>query len=173
GAAVADDAPGRAEDLDAHAGEDRPEFLVAAVDPSARLAHAVDLGDEALAIGAIFQVEPQGPGWDGLDFLEVPDVALVAEHPGDSLAQARGGHLDEGALDADRVADPGEHVGDRVGHHVGEGLNAAGNGPTEGRRRDVIWTGRFQGAAETGASRSANQRQQRGSVTGSRFFSKS
>src|SRR5262245_66366511 len=57
GAAVAEDALGRAQDLDAHAAENGLQVLVAHVLAAARLAHAIDLGDQPLAVGAVFQVE--------------------------------------------------------------------------------------------------------------------
>ena len=49
--------------------------------------------------------------------LEVEDEALVLEHLGDVRLQLGGRHVDGGPLDPVGVADAGQHVGDRVGHH--------------------------------------------------------
>src|SRR5262249_5092997 len=50
--AVAQDAARGAQNVDPHSAEDRLELLVASIDAAAGLAHAVDPGDEPLAVGA-------------------------------------------------------------------------------------------------------------------------
>src|SRR5947209_6693437 len=57
GLAVADDALAGADDGDAQAVEDRAEVLVAAINAAAGLAHPLDAADDALPLGAVFQVD--------------------------------------------------------------------------------------------------------------------
>src|SRR5260221_308419 len=56
---------------------------------------------------------------------EVLDVALVLQHPGDGALQSRSGHRDLRVADQLRIADAGQHVGDRVMHaHIASPLPA-------------------------------------------------
>ncbi len=89
----------------------------AAVQPAARLADAFEVADDALAFGAVLQVDAQHllrvgvhrrrvklrpaafRGDHGAD-LVVEDEALVLEHLGDVLLQVRGRHIHRRRLDA-------------------------------------------------------------------------
>ena len=52
--------------------------------------------------------------WTRMVLFDAERIPLLS---GDPLAQVGGRHVENRALDPDGVADPGEHVGDRVGHH--------------------------------------------------------
>ena len=62
----------------------------------------------------------------------VPDVAFALEHLGQAALHLRERHVHVRALDAHRVADAGQHVGDRVGHHS---VVDSGSGISVGRQR--------------------------------------
>src|SRR5919112_4378756 len=112
----------RRDDRDAEAAEDLGEAVVLGVDPEAGLADAADAGDRALAVRAVLQGDRQllaHGALGGLRDLVAADVALLLEdvgHPGLELAVGHG-HLVVVGLGG--VAQPREHVCDRVGHRHG------------------------------------------------------
>src|SRR5262249_29762520 len=73
--------------------------------------------------------------------LEVQDVALVLEHLGQLGLQARRRHLDRRLLDAHGVADAGQHVCQRIGHHrwvfLPTRLADAGDHPVAGQAAET------------------------------------
>src|SRR6185503_9326771 len=107
------------QDVDAQAAVHAGDLVLAAVDPAARTAHALHVGDDALHAGAVLQEDAQHVLLVVLVDLEVRDVALVLEDAGDLHLELRGGDVDLGQLRAHPVADARDHVGDGIGHvHV-------------------------------------------------------
>src|SRR5262245_21176846 len=132
GLAVAHDTLRCAQDGDAEPVEHLLQLLGPLVVPVARPTGPADGADHLLALCAVLQIHAQdGPRLPGLGAvlelgplvladLEVEDEPLVLEHLGDVGLQLCGLHLGGRPLDRIRVANPGQHVGDRVGHHVSE-----------------------------------------------------
>ena len=80
---------------------------------------AADAADHALAVGAVLQVERELRRRARLHFLPVPDVAFALEHFRQAALDLGERHVHVRPFDAHRIADAGQHVGDRVGHHGG------------------------------------------------------
>src|SRR6185312_7302901 len=91
GLAVADHAPGSAEDLDPHAPQRRLQLLVPAVYAAPGLAHAVDSRDQPFAVRTILHFELKRPRGGRVNLFVVPDVPFLLEHLGNPPAQLRGG----------------------------------------------------------------------------------
>src|SRR5579862_1386108 len=81
--AARDETRRRGQDRDAHAAEHARQTVLPRVDPAARLRHALQAGDDPLAIAAELQIDDQGI--EGLALLNVvvPDVALLLQEAGD------------------------------------------------------------------------------------------
>src|SRR5260221_512549 len=108
------------------------DVIPALVDAQPRLRDALDALDhrpagvvleadgELFLVAAVFTI--------GAAFVtdgEVLDVALVLQHLGDGALQSRSGHRDLRVADQLRIADAGQHVGDRVMHaHIASPLPA-------------------------------------------------
>jgi hypothetical protein len=132
---AAHDAPTGAHHRDAQTIEYRLEVAVTAIDPPAWFAYPLDGANHLFALVAVFQENPQDRL--GVFFareellatgllvqanpshLVIENVALFFEHLGDANFFARGGHIYIRGLDAQGIADAGQHVGNRVGHHLG------------------------------------------------------
>src|SRR5829696_4899563 len=116
------DALRRRQDRRAHAAQDLRDVLGVDVRPAPRAGDPLEAGDHGRAVLSVLEadVDPvaRGAALGGTD-LEALDVALLAEDTGHLGLQARVGDHDVlvGGLDA--VADPGQEVGDRVGHRHG------------------------------------------------------
>src|SRR5215470_12604937 len=81
---TARDEPGRGrEDRDAHPSEHARKAVFPCVDPAARLRHALQAGDDPLAIAAELEVHDQGIEALALLHVVVADVALLLEEAGD------------------------------------------------------------------------------------------
>src|SRR4051794_1207722 len=105
------------EDRDAHPAEHARKTVFPGVDPAARLRHALQAGDDPLAVAAELEVDDQGIEGFALLHVVVADVALLLEEAGDLDLHPRARH---GCLLVQRlvgVADAGEHVCDRIGQH--------------------------------------------------------
>src|SRR4029079_2311646 len=104
-----------------HAAEDAADAVGLAVDPEAGLRHPLDAGDRPLALGGVLHHHDQlPPGVTGVTLDPVTgDVALALKYDGERLLQLRGRHHDLVVHGDVAVADPGEHVGDGIGHGHG------------------------------------------------------
>src|SRR5262245_11585559 len=104
-----------AHDRDAEPAHHAGQPVALRVHAAAGLGHALQAGDGALAALAVLQDDMDGR----LDALALPgeglDVALLGEHAGEGLVHLRGRHVQLVLRRDVRVADPGEHVRDRVG----------------------------------------------------------
>src|SRR5664280_676436 len=101
---------------DAHAAPDLGQLLDAAIHPQARPGNALQTVDRGLAVRRVAQVEPQRALGAFLQHFEGADEPLLLE-------DLRKLELDLGRRRVaavlayeHRVADPGEEVGDRIGH---------------------------------------------------------
>src|SRR5579872_2009746 len=120
GRAAGHDAARRRQDARTEPREHVGHVLLAEIDAAAGPADALDAGDEALAVRAVLQEQPQrlveaAPA-GRLELLEALDVALVLQDAGDLGLQPRRGYVDARVLRGHRVANPCEHVCDRVSH---------------------------------------------------------
>ena len=95
------------------------------VDAAAGLGDALEVGDDAAAIARELQLDDEHAVRErlalvvgGLDDAEVLDVALVLEDARDLLLHLGGRHRRRVVQRTVGVANPGQHVGDRVGEHV-------------------------------------------------------
>src|SRR5215831_4504862 len=117
GGAARDDAAGRGQDCGAHAAEHARQPVLAGVDPPARLGDALEVGQHALAPAAVLQLDDERRVGARLGDMEVADVALLLEDAGDLDLELRVRHLRAVVQRLVGVADPREHVGDRIGEH--------------------------------------------------------
>src|SRR6185312_3735231 len=109
--AVGHDALRRRDDHGAHATEDLRQLILAAVDPQARTADALEAVDHRAAL-VIFQPDRQARlAAIGIE-TEIADVALLLQHLDDGGLQARGGELHFVLARGLAVADAGQQVGD-------------------------------------------------------------
>src|SRR5690606_12700132 len=116
--AVGHETPARGEHGDAEPTEDALDLVVLAVHPQARLGHPTQAGDDPAPVGRVLHVDLQQlAGALGVVGHRVADdVALLLEELGQGLLLLREGHDHLVVHRGVRVADPGEHVGDRVVH---------------------------------------------------------
>src|SRR5450432_2546803 len=116
--AIGHHALGRGDDGDAAAVHDARDVVPALVDPQARTADALDLLDHGMA-GVVLQRDLElGLGTLALD-PEAVDVALVLQDLGNRHLQLRRRHRDARLFHHLRVADAGQHIGDRITHAHG------------------------------------------------------
>src|SRR5262245_51164705 len=121
------------DDRDAQPAEHAGQAVMARVHPPAGLADALDAGDRALALRVVLERDAE----HALDPLALPlepaDVALVGEDPKDRLVHPRRGHDQVVLVRQVGVANPRQHVADRVVHVGGEphheALVTPGNSP--------------------------------------------
>src|SRR5262249_10569012 len=106
----------RRQHVDAETTVDAGDLILAAIDPAAGLADPLEIRDHPLHAGAVLEVHPQQALLPVVATLVVRDVALVLEDAADLGLELAGGHVHFEQLGPDRVADPGQHVSDRVGH---------------------------------------------------------
>src|SRR5262249_40644877 len=104
------------EDVDAQAAVHAGDLVLAAVDAAAGPAHPLQVGDHALHPWSVLQEDAQHALLVVLGDLEVRDVALVLQDARDLDLELRGRHVHLGQLGPDSVPDPGDHVGDGIGH---------------------------------------------------------
>src|SRR5437868_4949778 len=116
--ATGDETGRRGQNGDSHPAQHARETVLPRVDPAARLRHALQAGDDPLAIAAELEIDDQGiEGFALLDVV-VPDVALLLQEAGELHLHLRARHR---RLLVERlvgVPDAGEHVCDRIGQHV-------------------------------------------------------
>src|SRR4029079_2075299 len=82
----------RREDRDAHPAEHARKTVLPGVDPAARLRHALQAGDDPLAIAAELEVDDQGIEALALLHVIVADVTLLLEELGDVHLHPRARH---------------------------------------------------------------------------------
>src|SRR5215469_5426946 len=116
GLPVGHQAARRGNDRDAETAEHPRQVVLARVDPKARLGHSLDARDRPLTRRAVLERDHQALANLGVLYAPASDVALLLEYLGDV-------HLDLGMRHRHRivvcrigVAQPGQHVCDRVGH---------------------------------------------------------
>src|ERR1700722_3615951 len=117
GLLVGHDAPAGAEDRDAHSGADPVDAVMTHVHAAAWGRHATDAIDGRLAVAPVAQHHRQGLGLLTLADANVVEVSLGLEHARDVLLETRVRHLGALVPRHGGVADTGEHVRDRIGHH--------------------------------------------------------
>src|SRR5262245_20591029 len=112
------DPAGGGEDVDAEAPVHPGNLVLAAVDPAAGTAHALEVGDHLLHARAVLQEDADAAllPFRLLEGLVVRHVALVLEDARDIDIQLRGGNVLSGKPGPDPVPDPGDHVRDGIGH---------------------------------------------------------
>src|SRR6266545_3845984 len=105
------------EDGRAHPAHHARDLLVGDVATPARAGDPLQAGDHRRAPIRVLEPDPDRLAHPGrLDHVVV-DVALLGEDPAHLLLETRRRHLDFRVLRGDRVADAGQVVGYRVGHH--------------------------------------------------------
>src|SRR5215218_9314743 len=114
------------DDRRAHAAQDLRDVLGVDVRPAPRAGYPLETGDDGRAVLSVLEadVDPvaRGAALGGAD-LEPLDVALLAQDAGHLGLQARVRDDDVLVRGLDAVADPGQEVGDRVGHRHGYQLD--------------------------------------------------
>src|SRR5712692_651322 len=108
----------RRQDRDSHAAEHARQPILARVDTAAGLGHPLEVGDDPLPAPAVLQLDDQGIEALTLLHMEVRDVALLLEDPGDALLETGGRHLGVLVQRLVGVADAGEHVGYGIRQHL-------------------------------------------------------
>src|ERR1700748_3689160 len=103
------------DDRDAQAVHDRRDRVTAAIDAQAGTAHALDALDDGTTCVVLQRDLEFGLDAFALDRERVA-VAFVLEDLGDCDLELRRRHADHRLLTALRVADAGQHVGDRITH---------------------------------------------------------
>src|SRR5262245_60012928 len=125
GLAVRDHPDGRGHDRGPEPTEDARKAILPGVHPTAGLGDALEVRDDATAIARELELDDEHLVWkglglvvSGLDDLVVLDVVLVVEDARDLLLHLGGRHRGRVVQRAVRVADPREHVRDRIGEHL-------------------------------------------------------
>src|SRR5205823_4938179 len=127
GGATRDHAFRGGQDSGSHSAENAWEPVLARVDAPARLGDPAQVGDHALAAAAVLELDDEqvvrertalllgelGAAQDAV----AADVTLLEQQARDLLLEAGGRHARLLVERLVRVADAGEHVRDRVGHH--------------------------------------------------------
>src|SRR5262245_34072745 len=121
GAAVGEDPLRGGEHVHAEAPANRRDVLDAHVHAQARAAHAAYAGDDRPPLAIVAQVEPEDVSRLRLDDAQTLEVALLDQDAGELFLLPRPGHVDARLAGVVRIADAGQEIGDRVGHH-GRGL---------------------------------------------------
>src|SRR5215210_287100 len=117
GGALRDQPIRRGQDGGAHAAEDARQALLLRVDAAAGLGDPLEVADDPLAVLAVLQVDDEGVEGFAAPHLEVADIALLLEDPGDLDLHLRGRHLGALVQRLVGVADACQHVCDRIGQH--------------------------------------------------------
>src|SRR4029079_8584307 len=118
-----DQAGRRGQNRHTHSAEHARQAILARVDTAAGLRDPLEVGDDPLAAPAVLQLDDQGIEALALLHVEVRDVALLLEDAGDALLETGGRHLGMLVQRLVGVADSGEHVGYRIGQHLGYQLD--------------------------------------------------
>src|SRR6266545_5465360 len=116
GVAVGDEPLGGRDDGDAEPAEDPRQRLLLGVHAQPRLGDAAHAADRPLAVGAVLQLDLEAAADLGPLHRPVLDVALLLEDLGELHLDLGAGHDDVVVVGGVAVAQPREHVGDRVGH---------------------------------------------------------
>ena len=103
--------------------EDPGDLVHGPVDPSTRLADALDLGDHLLSVGPVLEVDRDVAHLPGLVHFngETFDEPLPHQGIGDAFLDARERNVDTLLAEDVGISDPGQHVPDRIRH--GHDLN--------------------------------------------------
>src|SRR5690606_36228243 len=110
-----------------------------AVDPVAGLGDPAQALDHRPVPVRIAKLERQDLAGTGGGHVVTVDVALFGEDSGDLFLQLRRRHRHVVVSDGDGVADPGEHVRDRIGHHdYHDAFLTPGSSPLEASSRTQI-----------------------------------
>src|SRR5262245_983437 len=117
GLAGGDHAGRRGQDRGAEPAEDAWEAVLLGVDATPGLGDARAVGGDALAVLAELELDHEVVHGRRLDDAVALDVALLVEQARDLLLHARGRHGDRVVHRAIRVANPAQHVCDRIGQH--------------------------------------------------------
>src|SRR2546426_5646739 len=113
---VGQEALRRREDSDAHPAQHAWDLVAAGVDPAAGRGDPPDPRDGPLAVGAELELEHDLAVLAVAVDLDVADVALPLEDASDLLLHVRGRDHDLVLERRVGVPDPGQHVGDGIGH---------------------------------------------------------
>src|SRR5579859_3379670 len=106
---------GRGEDVDAQPAQHARNLVAAHVDAASRPRDAVQVGDRALVVAAVFQVHAQNLVSLFLHRLEAGDVALFLEDAGQLQLQLGGGNIQFGVTGVDRIANARQKICHRIG----------------------------------------------------------
>src|SRR5437899_4619204 len=106
------------QDRGAHPAEHARQAVRARVDAAAGLGDPLEDGGHALSVLSELELDHERVGPLALVDAEVLDVALLLEQPGDLLLEARVGHRRRVVHRLVGVADPTEHVGNRISQHL-------------------------------------------------------
>src|SRR5262245_36131018 len=116
GRAPAHHALRRGEDRDAQAAHDLRDLVVPGIDPLARPADALQARQESMAFAVVAQCDTDHLEPTLLDRHGVGDVPFLLQDPGEGRLEVRVGDVGARVARPHRVADPGQHVGNRVVH---------------------------------------------------------
>src|SRR6478735_8347201 len=107
-----------ADDRGPGAAVDARYLLVVDVAAAARTGDPFEAGDHRATVLGVLEADLDLLAHLGRLFVEIADVALLLEDAGHLHLQPRGGDLHLVVAGADRVADPGQVIGYRVGQHL-------------------------------------------------------
>src|SRR5579862_7875448 len=96
------------ENRNSHPAQHARKAVLPGVDPAARLRHALQAGDDPLAVAAELEIDDQGIEGFALLHVEVTDVALLLEEAGDLDLHPRARHRRVLVQRLVGVADAGE-----------------------------------------------------------------
>src|SRR5215831_10764606 len=106
----------RAQDRQAKPVADARDLAGADVAAQARRRHALQLADDGLSAG-VFEPDAQHlPSLVGLERRVILNVVVLLQDPRDLGLHLRHRNVDAAVLRSARIADPRQHIGDRVGH---------------------------------------------------------
>src|SRR5262245_24017587 len=130
GRAARHDAVRGGQDGRAHAAQHTGQPVLARVHAPAWLRDPLEVGDDALAVTAVLQLDDELVEAVAVLDPVVADIALLLQEAGDLHLGARGRHLHGVVERLVRDPDPGEHVGDGISEHrslLPRGLRHAGD----------------------------------------------
>src|SRR5262245_53723070 len=94
------------------------DLVAGDIDPAPRTAHPAQARDQGAPGSVVAHAHHQHVLAVALLHAHLAQIALGGEHLGDRMPQPRGGAHDLGVVRLARVADAGQQVGDRIGHHA-------------------------------------------------------
>src|SRR5690606_10115777 len=135
--AVGQDALVGRDDRDAEPAAHARQLFDAAIPPAAGAAEPAQRRDDLFPLGTVTKVDVDEALRPLRVHLVVLDVAFALQHVEDADLQLAARHRATRRSDGERVPDPGEQVGDGIGHHgatCGTGLRASPARRTPARR---------------------------------------